>query len=398
VTGALASALGKARSAGQLGRHLADALGIRWSWPVSSGRAALALLFEVLHRLEPTRNEVVIPAYTSASVPSAIARAGLRARLVDLAPRSFQPDSNRLAGVVGPRTLAIVATHLLGYPLDLRPLRAVAESAGATLIDDAAQALGARFQGRAVGSGGAVGILSFGGGMPLGALGGGAILCDEPQLIAVIGKAVTALPPTRLHTTAATALVAAVYTPLLRPEIYWFPARLPFLKKRTGEYDPMFLIQRLDGFRIGLILRGLARLEEINEARRRAAERLTQALFRLPRVVTLPPPPNSETIYLRFPILLPSADLRDQALTALRGAGIGASCLYPEPLTAIPALRRLSPDAESPFPEAAWLAKHLLCLPTYPYVGEPVIEKTVATLTAVLARSGERSGRRAASA
>jgi dTDP-4-amino-4,6-dideoxygalactose transaminase len=373
-------------------------LGVRWGCPISSGRAALALLLEVLHRLEPARDEVVLAAYTCYSVPSAVARAGLRVRLVDLAPQSFDIDSSRLAGVVGPQTLAIVATHLLGYPLDLRPLRAAALASGATLIDDAAQALGARYEGRAVGGGGKAGVLSFGRGKPIGALGGGAILCDDPQLMAAVERAVAALPRTPLQTSAATALVAAVYTPLLRPEIYWVPAQLPFLKLGVTEYDPDFPMQRLDGFRIGLILRGLARLEEVNETRRRVAERLTRALGPISGVEMVPPPPNGETIYLRFPILLPSAELRDQALKALRIAGIGASRLYPEPLTAIPALILLSPDVEQRFPEAKRLAERLLCLPTYPHVSDPVVSQVAETLTAVLARSGDRLASRAASA
>jgi dTDP-4-amino-4,6-dideoxygalactose transaminase len=392
---ALGSAMAASRTSHRLGRKLADTLGVRWGCPISSGRAALALLFDVLHRREPEREEVVVPAFTCFSVPSAIARAGLRVRLVDLGPRTFDMDASQLAAVVGPRTLAIVATHLLGFPGELRPLRAAARAHGATLIDDAAQALGARYEGRPVGAGSTLGILSFGRGKPLGALGGGAIVCDDQQLVADIDRAMAALPRTSLQTAAANALVASIYTPLLRPEIYWVPAHLPFLKLGVCEYDPDFPMQRLDGFRIGLVLRGLSRLEEVNEARRRAAERLTGALSGISGLTLLPPPPNSETIYLRFPILMPSAELRDQALKALRLAGIGASRLYPEPLTAIPALILLSPDAKQRFPRATRLAEELLCLPTYPHVGDEAVARAAEILAAVMAQGGGRAPRAA---
>jgi dTDP-4-amino-4,6-dideoxygalactose transaminase len=378
VVSSLAGALAAGRAAERLGRALADRLGVRQAWPVSSGRAGLALVLAVLRRLDPGRDEVVVPAYTCYSVPSAVVRAGLRVRLVDLASRGFDLDPAALREAVGPRTAAIVAAHLLGYPLDLAPVHTAARAAGAVVIDDAAQALGARVRGRPAGAGGAVGLLSFGRGKPLSALGGGAILCDEPQLVEPIGQAVAALPGAGRTKAAVTALEAALYSPLLHPGIYWLPARLSFLKIGITEYDPDFPIARLDGFRSGLARRGLPRLEAANEARRRAAERLGQRLAGVEGIELVPAPPAGDPIFLRFPVLLASAELRDRALAELRAAGIGASRLYPAPLTAIPALAGHSPGAGRSFPNAGRLARRLLCLPTYPHAGAAALAKAAA--------------------
>ncbi len=390
---ALRSALGKASSGHRLGRHLADALGVRWGCPISSGRAGLALLLEILHRRAPGRDEVVVPAYTCYSVPSSIVRAGLRVRMVDLAPQGFAWNRTELEAVTSKRTLAIVATHLLGYPIDLRPIRAVTQAVRATLIDDAAQALGARLDGQAAGGGGDAGILSFGRGKPLTALGGGAVLCDDPQLIRPLEETIAALPRPPVERTACTALVATLYSPLLHPELYWLPARLPFLRIGVTEFNPTFLMRRLDGFRIGLILRGLARVDAVNEARRRSAERFARALRGIEGLELVSPAPESYAIYLRFPVLLPDVELRDRAMIALRIAGIGASCLYPEPLTGIPAIRERSPDGRRIFPNAERMAKRLLCLPTYPHVDDRVVERAAEILSSVLKERTSRSVR-----
>jgi dTDP-4-amino-4,6-dideoxygalactose transaminase len=390
VVHSLATALAKGRATHLLGRILADRLGVKWANTVSSGRAALATILTLLHQRHPARDEVVLPAFGCFSLASAVVRANLRLRLVDLAPGGFDCNPDQLSELAGPRSLALIAAHLLGYPVDLEPLQSAATRVGAVLIDDAAQALGARRRGQAAGGGGAVGILSFGRGKPLTALGGGAIICSDPQLVAPLEQATKQLPGAPLARTALLALEAALYSPLLDPRIYWLPERLPLLRVGATEYDPGFSIRRLDGFRIGLIMRGLARLEVVNEARRRGAERLRLALAGVSGLELISPPPASHTIYLRFPVVMPSEKLRARAQTELRRAGIGASRLYPAPLSAIPALAGRSPDLERDFPEANRLAGRLLCLPTYPHCDEGLVEKSAAILRRILA--GQASG------
>jgi len=360
-------------------------LGVRFALAMDSGRAALALALAALHRARPDRDEVVLPAFTCFTLPAAAVRAGLRVRLVDLVPQSFAPDPDQLSAVAGPRTLAVVAPHLVGYPLDLTPLRHAAARVGAIVVDDAAQALGARIAGLPAGAAGDLGILSFGRGKPLTALGGGAVICDDPQIAAPIEDAARALAAPPRGAALRHAAAAALYTPVLSPRLYWLPARLRFLKLGLTEYDPGFPLRPLDAFRTSLAVRGLERLALVNEARRRTAERLTRALADIPGLTLLPVPAAGHVIFLRFPILFPSPADRDRAHAALRAAGIGSSRLYPAPLTAIPHLARHSPDAGRSFPVAAQLAGTLLCVPTYPHVGEREVAITAAILRSVLA-------------
>ncbi len=367
----------------------AAALGVSFALPMDSGRAALALALAALHRARPDRNEVLLPAFTCFTLPAAVVRAGLRVRLVDLLPGSLAPDPEQIAAAAGPRTLAVIAPHLVGLPLDLAPLRRAAAAAGALVVDDAAQALGARRAGVPAGTAGDLGILSFGRGKPVSALGGGAVICADPQISALVADAARTLAAPPRGAALRHAAAAALYTPVLSPRLYWLPARLRFLKLGLTEYDPGFALEPLDAFRTSLAARGLERLALVNEARRRTAERLTRALADIPGLELFPVPADVHAIYLRFPLLLPSAADRDRAHAALRAAGIGSSRLYPAPLTAIPQLARHSPDAGRDFPAATRLAATLLCLPTYPHMGE----REVATAAAVLRRV--RAGREA---
>ncbi len=288
--------------------------------------------------------------------------------------------------VVGPETLAVVAPHLLGHPLALGPLSSIAAAAGATVIDDAAQALGARDERDFAGTGGGAGILSFGRGKPLSALGGGAIVTRDLDLAAELRVALAALPvPGGPPVWLGHAVAAALYTPLLHPAIYPIAARLPALHVGCTEYDPAFPLVRLDGFRAALMQRGLPRLAVANAARRRNAAHWAAHLAGIPGFMPIPPRPGTEPVALRFPVLCATAELRGRALAALRRQGLGASLLYPAPLTAIPALARASRDARGSFPVARALAERLLCLPTYPHVDERRIRAGAEVLRALAA-------------
>jgi dTDP-4-amino-4,6-dideoxygalactose transaminase len=127
---------------------------------VDSGRAALYLVLQAMKQA-PARDEVVVPAFVCPSVGRAVIKAGLKPVLCDVSDSSFTLDPADLERVAGRRTLAIVATHLFGYPADLVDVLRLARAAGALVIEDAAQAFGARLGGVAVGTSGDAGIFSL---------------------------------------------------------------------------------------------------------------------------------------------------------------------------------------------------------------------------------------------
>jgi dTDP-4-amino-4,6-dideoxygalactose transaminase len=138
--------------------ELARACEVPHAVAVSSGTAALHLAVLALG-LE-AGDEVIVPAYTFPATANVVALSGARVKLVDVDPATMNLDVARVADAVGPRTRAVLAVHLFGRPLDWEALReAVPERVA--LVEDAAGALGARRQGRACGSLGLMGCLSF---------------------------------------------------------------------------------------------------------------------------------------------------------------------------------------------------------------------------------------------
>ncbi len=131
-----------------------------------SGTASLLIALKTLHRRQPHRHRVVVPAYTCPLVAIAVRQAGLQLQLCDLRHGHYDMDTSALRSVSDERTLAIIPTHLGGRVADVAAAVNVAREVGAYVIEDAAQALGARRDGGSVGLLGDVGFFSLAAGSP----------------------------------------------------------------------------------------------------------------------------------------------------------------------------------------------------------------------------------------
>ncbi len=128
-------------------------------------------------------DEVVTGAHTFAGVVSALVQAGVEPVLVDASPRSMLVDADAVERALTPRTRAVLVVHMYGQPVNLDPLVALCRERGLLLLEDAAQAHGARYRGRPVGGFGEATALSFHPSKNLGAFGdGGAVLTSSDAL------------------------------------------------------------------------------------------------------------------------------------------------------------------------------------------------------------------------
>ena len=148
---------------------------------VSSGTAALSLMLRAAG-VGPG-DEVIVPAHTFIASALAVAHVGAVPVLCDVHDGTGLIDPDAARALVGPRTAAILAVHLYGQACDMDAIDAFARPSGLLVLEDAAQAAGARYRGRPVGSLGHAAAFSFYPGKNLGALGdGGAVCTDDPQL------------------------------------------------------------------------------------------------------------------------------------------------------------------------------------------------------------------------
>src|SRR5713101_1254851 len=143
-----------------------------------------ALIFALRACRVGAGDEVLLPPFTFVATGSAVSALGARPVFVDIDPETFNLDPKGLERRINPKTRAIIAVHLYGLPADMEPILSLARAHKLPVIEDAAQAIGARYKGRPVGSLGDAGCLSFYPTKNLGAYGDGGMLVTNSAEIA----------------------------------------------------------------------------------------------------------------------------------------------------------------------------------------------------------------------
>lgn len=327
-----------------------------------SGRAALAALLTAASRLD-ARRRVIVPAYTCWSVPAAIVRAGLIVTPADMSPGVIDYDLERLERLDWSDVLAVVSPNLFGLPGDLTRLQGLAESHDALLIDDAAQALGASLHGCPVGGFGRAGILSFGRGKNITALGGGAALVRDEALRRAMDETADNFrreppPPGVMSALKGLAMGAA-----LSPSVYGLAETMPGVTVGRTVYEPQFSTAAMGKARAALAARVLERLDALNRRRGQMAEFLDRYLAQSKAIALPKPRSGAVPAWLRRPLLVLDPTQRTDLVVALQAAGIGATTMYPQPVHRIPGLEADLDLRGAPFDGAKRLAASLVVLP-----------------------------------
>jgi dTDP-4-amino-4,6-dideoxygalactose transaminase len=366
-----------------------ERLGVRHAVFLSSGRAALALLLDAMQQ-GPDRREVVVPAYTCFSVASAVARSGLTLRLCDVDPATLDFDLEALHRLDLGKALCIVPSSLYGLPSDLARLEPMARTAGALLVDDAAQTLGAALDGRPCGTFGDAGFYSLGRGKGITTMGGGILVTHREDLFGTIERAVRGLRCPSIHEVGVAFGSSLLYAGLLRPTRYWLVDRLPFLGLGGTHFDAQFPMAQLSAYQQRLALQLLPLVDGYNKTRRDHADHLRAGLEGVEGIEIPRPLPGASPVYLRFPVLARNAGHRARLLQRLGQAGIRASASYPTTIGDIPDIGRyLAPD-QAPCPRARAIATRMLTLPTHPWVTARDVDRMVAVVRKDAGRSGSR--------
>lgn len=349
---------------------IAGLVGVDEVFFVSSGRAAMAVLLRALHesRGEPARNQVIVPGYTCYSVPASVRRAGLEVRVCDIDPATLSYDVQALEGFDFTRVLAIVSANLYGIPNDLPAIERIAARNGVHLVDDAAQALGARIAGRHAGTFGDAGLYSLDKGKNITSMQGGILVSKRADVAAALRIAVDGLPPPSPTATLAWIVKLLGYTALLPPARYGLTRGLPFLGLGKTPYTEEYPLTRYSPTLGALPARMLPDLPTLQATRVANANAIVETLRPCGGLRAIGLLPGAEPAYVRLPLLL--TDPRDRAalLAAFDRAGIGATASYPAAIADIPELRDTLQPADRMTPGARSVAERIVTLPTHPFV------------------------------
>ncbi|MFQ6674571.1 MAG: DegT/DnrJ/EryC1/StrS family aminotransferase, partial [Fidelibacterota bacterium] len=153
----------------------------KFALSTNSGTAALWVALKAAG--VKTGDEVIVPAYTFVATASAVLMANAIPVFVDIDPQTLNMDPHALPEAVTDRTRVIMPVHLAGYPADMTRIGDVAENRGIALIEDAAQAHGAEWEGRKVGALGLGGVFSFQSSKNMTAGEGGIIVSDDEMFV-----------------------------------------------------------------------------------------------------------------------------------------------------------------------------------------------------------------------
>src|SRR3989441_2338533 len=310
---------------------------------VGVGSGTDALRFAYLAMGIKPGDEVITVPNSFIATTEALTQAGASVRFVDVLPDTLLMDPSQLAAAITPRTVGIVPVHLYGTPADLDPIQEIARAHGLWVVEDAAQAHGATYKSRHVGTMGAMGAFSFYPGKNLGACGeAGAVTSSDTRRLEFVRKL-------REHGQA---------------QKYY--------------HDIEGYNGRLDALQAAFLRIKLRHLAEWNEARRAIAARYRERLSATPDIRLVAETAGSRSVYHLFVIRVPE---RDRVREFLQSRGIAPGLHYPLPLHQQVAYRRLH-LATGAFPVTEQAAGEIISLPMYPemradqvdYVSETLIE------------------------
>jgi len=287
--------------------------------------------------------EVILPANTFIATAEAVSRIGAVPVLVDVDPVHLLIDPDAVRAAVGPRTEAIVPVHLFGQVAPVEAIGKIAADAGVPMVEDAAQAQGARRFGQSAGSFGLAAGTSFYPGKNLGAAGdAGAVTTSDGDV-------------------ARTVRVIAAHG-----------------SERKYDHEVIGFNSRLDTVQAVVLEAKLRRLEGWNEARRGAAARYASLLTGVDGVRV---PMSVEGNVDVWHLYVVQVEERDRVLAALHAAGVGAGIHYPTPLHLTGAYAHLGLGGGA-FPVAEAAAARILSLPMYPHLTSAQQERVADALAA----------------
>jgi dTDP-4-amino-4,6-dideoxygalactose transaminase len=319
-----------------------------------SGTDALYLAIRVLIGSGDGSDEIITVANTFCATAEGIVNAGYRPVFVDVDPATLLMDMHQLRNAINPRTKAIVPVHLYGQMVDMRSLTEVTKVHGIPVIEDAAQAHGASWEGLGPGHWSEAACFSFYVSKNLGALGeGGAVFSRDRALTDRI---------TRIANHGATSKYV---------------------------HEDVGLNSRLDGLQAAVLRVKLRHLPEWNRRRRELAGRYDRLLGRIASVEPPQVSPGAEHVFHLYVVQVPD---RDAILRYLQAAGVQAGVHYPIPLHEQNAYRTFR-SARDGLPITTAAASRILSLPIYPEMTDQQAEAVCETLEAALAAVRRPTGR-----
>ncbi len=332
-------------------QEFAQRIGCKSAIGCASGTDALLLALMALG-IEPD-DEVITTPFTFVATAGSIARLRARPVFVDIDPKTYNVDAQQIESAITPKTRAIMPVHLFGMAADMGPIMEVATSHDLPVIEDAAQAVGASYGDKPVGTLGKIGCFSFFPSKNLGGAGDGGMVVTNDDALA------DRLKVLRVHGS-----------------------------RRKYEYELLGINSRLDAIQAAILRVKLRCLDDWAAGRQRNASRYRALIeeYDLQRWITPPfAPPDRVHVYNQF--VVRTAD-RDALRKHLASQSIPTEVYYPSPLHLQTAFEYLG-YAAGDFPNAEAASEQVLALPVYPELQELQQRAVIEAITEFYSNRGQ---------
>lgn len=300
-------------------------LGVKHAIGCASGTDALQIAMMALGI--GAGDEVITTPFTFAATTETIALLGAVPVYVDIEPDTFNIDVTKIAAAITPKTKAIIPVHLFGQPSNITEICAIAKANNLKVIEDAAQAVGAAWEGKKACSFGDIASISFYPSKNLGAFGDAGMLTTNSDELA------SAMRSIANHGSS-----------------------------KTYYHDRLGVNSRLDSIQAAILGVKLKYLDEWNAKRNEAAQQYNDFFLGLPKIKTPVNRPESYHIWHQYSILI-QAD-REKVIARLKEKGIPSNIYYPVPLHLQPAYLSYG-GKKGDFPHTEYSSEHVLALPMH---------------------------------
>ena len=325
-----------------LEQEVAVYLGVKHAIGVASGTDALIIALRAVG-VGPG-DEVIVPSFSFFATAGTVMTVGARPVFVDIHPETYLIDYEAIEAVITPNTKAIIPVHLYGQPADMDEILAIAEKHGLKVIEDNAQAFGARYKGKKTGAIGDLGCLSFFPSKNLGGYGDGGMVTTNDDSIAEIVRKL------RVHGW----------------KKKYFPEMLGYNS-------------RLDEMQAAVLRVKLQHLDNWNARRAEIAHFYTRHLRELGLRTPVEAPDRTHVYHL----YMVAFDHRDEVQQKLKEAGIASEVYYPQPLHLATPIRQFG-TGEGMCPVSEGCSQTLLALPVYPEMTGEQINQVLQVVGEVL--------------
>lgn len=319
-------------------RNFAQYCRAKYAVGVGSGTEALHLAL-VAAGIQPG-DEVITVANTCVPTLSAISAAGAMPILVDINPQTFTIDTNRIEERINSKTKAIIPVHLYGQCADMKPILEIARKYGLVVIEDCAQAHGAKYNDNLAGTMGDAGAFSFYPSKNLGAFGDGGLVVTNNQ---VIGETVTKLRN--------------------------------YGQEKRYHHSIKGFNSRLDELQAAILNVKLSYLDSWNQRRREIAQLYHQAFAQIGMTVPFQSPPCYHVYHL-YVIVVPE---RDRFQELLAKEGISTLIHYPIPIHQQTAYQECGNQSKY-LPITEKLARQIISIPLYPELTDEEVNYIIETI------------------